>query len=160
MGVPFSIDGLRWQRLRLRDGQAGKQFAILRDERTLRSALLGIGDGRQVAVQVLANDEELGEDDMILLLRPWRVAEGRLHAPTEMVVQKSQTLASFQEQLTARYRGLLGKSTEATTDKAAESGEADTCADTTVTDTDCAESAADDDWLELCVVPTAGPPLN
>eukprot|EP00439_Symbiodinium_sp_Y106_P073709 s112_g13.t4 len=89
------------------DGQAGKQFAILRDERTLRSALLGFGDGRQVAVQVMAEDEDLGPDDLVILVRPWRVREARLHASTEIVATRNQSLAKFQDMLAERFKGLL-----------------------------------------------------
>ncbi|CAJ1418968.1 unnamed protein product [Effrenium voratum] len=96
-----------WKRLRLRDFQAGKGHAILRDLRTLRSALLGLSDGRQVAVQVMDQDEELGLDDMVILLRPWRVQEARLYAPSELVVTKNQSLAEFQDKLTERFKGLL-----------------------------------------------------
>jgi len=96
-----------WQRLRLRDGQTGRQFAVLRDDRTLRSALPALGDGRQVAVQFLDADESLGPDDVLVSVRPWRVLEGRLHAPTELVVDKSQSLADFHAMLTSRFAGLL-----------------------------------------------------
>lgn len=102
---PVAVTG--WKKLRLRDGQAGKQFAILRDERTLRSALLGFGDGRQVAVQVMAEDEDLGPDDLVILVRPWRVREARLHASTEIVATRNQSLAKFQDMLAERFKGLL-----------------------------------------------------
>jgi len=150
--APFSTQGLKWQQLRLRDGQAGKQFSILRDERTLRSALLGFSDGRQVAVQVLDCEEELGTDDLIMLVRPWRVAEGRLHAATEIVVQRTQTLAEFRDQLTKRFHGLLGQAPVLATEMdAAKDG---------VGAVDAHETSrnAQDDWLEICCLPSTGPP--
>lgn len=100
---PFSVEGLTWQRLRLRDGQAGKQFAVLRDDRTLRSALMGFSDLRQVAVQALDHDEELTAEDLFFTLRTWRVHEGKLSVPTEEIVRKTQTLAAFRAQLAARF---------------------------------------------------------
>jgi len=44
---------------------------------------------------------------MLLLVRPWRVMEARLHAPTEMVVSKNLTLREFRAKLTDKYKGLL-----------------------------------------------------
>merc|ERR1712014_514935 len=107
MGDVPSDELLNWRRLRLRDGQTGKQLAILRDDRTLRSALGGLSDGRCVALQVLDEDEELGPDDVIIALRPWRVKEGRLHAATEVVIPKTQTVNALRASFTTRFHGLL-----------------------------------------------------
>lgn len=133
-------DEVTWKRLRLRDGQAGKQYAVLRDQRTLRSALMGFADGRQVAVQLMEEEEELGPDDLLLLVRPWRVVEARLHAPTEMMVSKNQPLVEFQAKLTERYKGLLqdGKD-EADKENQPENLE---------------------DKLEICVAHATGPPMT
>jgi hypothetical protein len=103
-----------WQKLRLRDGQPTRQYVVLRDDRTLRSALPGLSDGRQLAVQFLDSDEMLGQDDVIISVRPWRVLEGRLHAPTELVVNKAHTLADFHSVLASRFSGLLQKAVQGT----------------------------------------------
>jgi len=151
---PFPVDGLQWRRLRLRDGQAGKQFAILRDDRTLRSALLGISDGRQIAVQVLEHDEELTADDLILQLRPWRYLEGKLHAPTEFIFKRTRSLAELREELTTRFHGLLRRPAAGLEEVSADDG-------------DGAGAGGDDepnvpcqDWLEIVALPTVGPPLS
>eukprot|EP00931_Biecheleriopsis_adriatica_P011678 TRINITY_DN11275_c0_g1_i1.p1 TRINITY_DN11275_c0_g1~~TRINITY_DN11275_c0_g1_i1.p1 ORF type:complete len:1183 (+),score=292.38 TRINITY_DN11275_c0_g1_i1:28-3576(+) len=156
--LAFTIDGLTWKRLRVRDGQAGKQFAVLRDEKTLRSALLGIGDGRQVAVQVLDEEEELTPEDMLVLLRPWRVQEGRLHAPTEMVVTKNQTLAAFQERLTERYKGLL-QAQQVPVSEEKENQQPAEHEDIGAKEIAGKEPPAEDS-LEIVAAPTSGPPLT
>eukprot|EP00929_Paragymnodinium_shiwhaense_P074775 TRINITY_DN38268_c0_g2_i1.p1 TRINITY_DN38268_c0_g2~~TRINITY_DN38268_c0_g2_i1.p1 ORF type:complete len:1161 (+),score=340.66 TRINITY_DN38268_c0_g2_i1:121-3603(+) len=141
---PVSSEDLQWKRLRLRDAQAGKQFAILRDERTLRNALMGLGDGRQVAVQVLQADEELCADDLIVQLRPWRYKEGKLHAATDWVLRKTRTLADVREELTARFQGILVQPAEESEAAASEEG-----------------GATDEkDSLEIVVVASSGPPLT
>ncbi|CAK0862510.1 unnamed protein product [Prorocentrum cordatum] len=135
---PFAPDGLQWRRLRLRDGHAGKQFAILRDDRTLRGALLGLADGRHVAVQVLDQDEELTPDDLVVSVRAWRYAEGRLSAAAEVVVRRSQALSELRGLLDARYHALLTKP-----DAEASAGE-----------------DAGEDRLEVVALASAGPPLT
>lgn len=155
--APFSAEGLTWKRLRLRDGQAGKQFAILRDERAVRQALMGFSDGRQMAVQVLKADEELSPSDVILAVRPWRVTEGRLHAPTEIIVQKEQTLSSFLEMLTTRFKGLLqGEEQAEEKENSAEDANVKVFAE----DRDAKMSDSGPDALEVVVVPTVGPALT
>jgi len=110
--APKLEGSFEWQRLRLRDGQAGKQFAILRDERTLRSTLLGLSDGRQVAVQILSHSEELGAEDLIVQIRPWKFQEGRLFAGTEWIVRKGQTLAVLRDELAARFALIRASGTD------------------------------------------------
>uniref|UniRef100_A0A7S4SKG3 Ubiquitinyl hydrolase 1 n=1 Tax=Alexandrium monilatum TaxID=311494 RepID=A0A7S4SKG3_9DINO len=146
--APFASEGLQWKRLRIRDGQAGKHFAILRDDRTVRSSLLGLVDGRQVAVQVLDRDEELTPDDLILHVRPWRYETGSLFAATEWVFRKTRTIAELREELTARFRGILEDAASATSDSAAADGAPD------------ADAPTQEDRLELAALPSAGPPLT
>lgn len=105
----WSTGSLVWSRLRLRDGQAGRRFSTLRDDRTLRCALPSLGDGRQVAVQILDEEETLGPDDFLIAVRPWRVLEGKLFASTEIVVDKTQSLDEFRSKLCTRFAGLLQK---------------------------------------------------
>lgn len=100
----FSAEGLTWERIRLRDGQAGKNFSVLRgDSRTLRNALMCFSDMRQLAVQVLDHDEELTPDDIFLQMRTWVVHEGKLSPPSEEIVRKTQTLGEFRFALAARF---------------------------------------------------------
>jgi len=125
----------------------------LRDEKTLRQALLGFQDGRQVAVQVLKADEELAPNDVVLAVRPWRVTEARLHAPTEIIVRKGDTVSSFMEMLTTRYKGLLH------TEEDAEEKE-------NATKQENVQEGAEEglakrkDALEVVVVPTVGGTLT
>lgn len=134
----WTVNSFTWQQLRLRDGQASRQFAVLRDDRTIRSALPGLSDGRQVAVQILEKEETLGPDVLIIAVRPWRVKEGRLHASSELLVNKTQTLAEFRSMFSERFAGLL------------QSG--------------CASSAEEavEDYLEIVALPSTsgGPPLT
>jgi len=102
---PFPLEGLTWKRLRLRDGAAGKGFAILRDESKIKGP--AFGDGRQVAVQVLDADEELKADDIILGIRPWRVCDGILHAATDVIIGRSKTLGDLLDVLNTRFKGML-----------------------------------------------------
>ena len=79
----------------------------------------GAFSARMDVIRVDMQEEELGADDMIIMVRrglktvaevlrrPWRVAEGRLHAPTELVVSKNQSLLHLQEKLRERFKGLL-----------------------------------------------------
>mmetsp|Transcript_35642 Transcript_35642/g.113983 ORF Transcript_35642/g.113983 Transcript_35642/m.113983 type:complete len:828 (+) Transcript_35642:1059-3542(+) len=154
--VPFSTDGLRsWRRLRLRDAQVGKQFAILRDDRTLRSALPALGDGRLIAVQVLAVDEELSADDVVLAARPFRAREGRLHAATEVVLPKAQTVGDLRASLAARFQGLLvGAGNSA-------GFVAEGCDNDSISGAEANEQVqAAEDCLEFVLLPAAGPPLT
>jgi len=137
--LPFELENLTWKRLRLRDGMAGKGFAILRDERKLEPSLLGLADGREVAVQVLDQDEELTPDDVIINVRPWRVKEAKLHAPTEVKVDRSKTLGHLLDSLTERFKGILQSSD-------GESKE---------------DEEAEEDTLEVLPLPTTGgPPIT
>jgi hypothetical protein len=54
------------QRLRLRDKKMNTLASILRDTTSIRRSLLGLSDGRQVAVQVLEFPETSGPDEIIL----------------------------------------------------------------------------------------------
>lgn len=182
-GLPSQLVGpgleqRSWKTLRLRDGQAGKHYAVLRDERMLRNALPGLADGRTVAVQVLDKEEELAVSDLILLVRPWRVAEAKLHAPTEFVAPRAQTLAEFRAALTARFPGLLtapsrepqGSGAAGLTDEVVpesllarqESEPEDTTGpdDDTVPQKHPQQRELEEDQLELVVMPTVGPPLT
>lgn len=147
--APFESEGLQWRRLRLRDGQAGKHFAILRDDRTLRSALLGVADGRQVAVQILDHDESLTPADLVVQLRPWRYEEGRVFAATEWILRGSLSLAEIRAELNGRYRGLL----EST--PGPEPGAVDSSGEATA-----AVEAIEEDYLEIVALPSVGPPLS
>lgn len=131
-------DVLPWRRLRLRDGAPGKQFAVLRDERTLRSALSLLSDGRQVAVQVLEEEEDIGADDFILSIRPWRVHEGRLHSASEHIVSRSRSVGDLRSDLTARFKGILLPSSDA----------------------EDLPTGDSQDHLEIVPLPFAGPPLT
>jgi len=159
---PFDAEALRWKQLRIRDGQAGKQFAVLRGERTLRSALLGFGDGRQVAVQVLDKDEELAPDDLILQLRPWRYETGQLFAPSEWIVNGTRSLADIRGELTARFCSLLVQAT--TTDAASETPVENSAAEEVSEDGTVAGQPVprkdEEDRLEIVALPSAGPPFS
>ena len=48
-----------------------------------------------------------GRSSAACVRRPWRVAEGRLHSATELVVSRNQSLLHFQEKLHERFKGLL-----------------------------------------------------
>jgi len=162
--APFDAEGLQWKQLRIRDGQAGKQFALLRDERTLRSTLIGLSDGRQVAVQVLDQDEELTPDDLVVQLRPWRYETGHLYAPTEWIVNRTRSLADIREELTARFSGLLVQATvtEAADETAVANGLATDGASEggIVAEVPGAKKDKADDRLEIVALPSAGPPFS
>eukprot|EP00930_Biecheleria_cincta_P042130 TRINITY_DN28987_c0_g1_i1.p1 TRINITY_DN28987_c0_g1~~TRINITY_DN28987_c0_g1_i1.p1 ORF type:complete len:1181 (-),score=210.46 TRINITY_DN28987_c0_g1_i1:211-3753(-) len=148
-----------WKRLRLRDGQAGKQFAILRDDRTLRSALLGFADGREIAVQILDTEEELDLDDLIILLRPWRVQENKLFSPSEYIVKKTSTLAELRDRLTAKFRSMLVQAESSPVPSGGEGNDQDAVqASELRTATEASSRIAD--YLEIVTVTAGGPPLN
>ena len=78
----------------MRDVKAGSHDAILRDEKTLRSALAGFVDGRQVGVQVLDHEEELAQDQAVVLLRAWLLRAGQLTPPLEVSERGDQGITS------------------------------------------------------------------
>lgn len=105
--APFPLGGLTWRRLRLRDAQAGCNSSILRDEKTLKAALVGFSDGRQVAIQVLDFEENLEPEDVVFVVYPWLVQAQRLLGTSEIVVSKLKTLEEVREILAARFKMLL-----------------------------------------------------
>jgi hypothetical protein len=96
-------------------------------------------------VQILDKEETLGPDDLIIAVRPWRVKEGRLHAPSELVVNKTQTLAEFRSMFSIRFAGLLQSGGE-TTEQGHEEG----------------HEARADDYLDIVALPvgSSGPSLT
>jgi hypothetical protein len=55
--------------IRLRDLKGGKTSGPLRDERIACRCLLGMADGRRIAVQILPNEEIIGGDDLLIAVR-------------------------------------------------------------------------------------------
>lgn len=132
------LEPLRWQRIRLRDGQAGRQFKLLRDHQALQAALAPLMDGRQVAAEVLEEDEELAAEDLVVNVRVWAVHEGKLHPAVEHIVRAGATLQEVRASLSACF---LPTASPAVPEPKP-------------------DWAVAEDVLEVLSVPSAGPPLT
>lgn len=85
--------------IRLRDLKGGKVSGPLRDERIVNRCLLGIADGRRIAVQVLPNEEIIGPDDLLIIVRVASYDNKILSEPLDFNIPRTFTLENLYDKL-------------------------------------------------------------
>jgi hypothetical protein len=75
--------------------------------RSVFQVLPRLSDGREIAVQLLSADENVGESDIILSLRRWRVCDKKIEPPVDLILSKHSTFAQLRETI-ATLAGLEG----------------------------------------------------
>lgn len=78
--------------IRLRDMKGGKVSGPLRDDRVACRCLLGMSDGRRISVQVLPNEEIIGNDDLLISIRELSYDKKIMCEPQEISIPRSFTV--------------------------------------------------------------------
>ena len=94
-------------RVRLRDKKGRDPGAILRGTRKLSKALVGLTDGRAVAVQLLDHDESLALGQVVVTVRAFDRLAGKLRPPADLVVNRDDTVSALRAALDGMHLAAL-----------------------------------------------------
>ncbi len=85
--------------IRLRDLKGGKLSGPLRDDRVACRCLLGLSDGRRLAVQVLPNEEIIGADDLLISIRTLSYDRKTISEAQDLSIPRTFTVKSLIEKI-------------------------------------------------------------
>lgn len=92
--------------IRLRDLKGGKLSGPLRDDRVACRCLLGMSDGRRIAVQVLPNEEIIGADDLLISVRTLSYDRKVISDPQDLSIPRTFNVKSLIEKLNQVFSSL------------------------------------------------------
>lgn len=84
-----------------------QQSAVLRDDRVLARCMLGLSDGRRLAVQVLNAPEILRADDLLLRVRVASYDHKILHIADDVCVPRTCSLDELQRRILQHFPDLM-----------------------------------------------------
>lgn len=89
--------------IRLRDLKTGKVSGPLRDDRIASRCLLGLADGRRIAVQILPNEEIIGPDDILITIRVASYDKKTLAEPHDMCIPRNFTVENLYDKISQTF---------------------------------------------------------
>ena len=69
----------------------------LADQKSLKSSLRRLDDGRELVVQILDHPKVIGVHDIVLGLRRWHVCDKVVEQPMDLIVNKDCTFAQLKK---------------------------------------------------------------